>query len=282
MKLPDSFQKIVRDIYLPLAEIIVNKKQSQPLLVSINGAQGTGKSTLTCFMQQIIEVESGYHTAVLSLDDFYHTRKTREDLAKNIHPLFLTRGVPGTHDLDTLENVIQALRNNETCMAPKFNKASDNPYHKSDWQTYDRTIDIILFEGWCNNSPVQSTTELAQPVNELEKKEDTEGIWRHHANECLAQYHQRVFDHADMCIMLQAPDFEHVFQWRSLQEQKLEARTPDNQQSHIMNDTELTRFIQHYERISRHSLHHLPGTADVILPVSADHTITGIITKQNK
>jgi D-glycerate 3-kinase len=44
-----------------------------------------------------------------------------------------------------------------------------------------------------------------------------------------------------------------------------------------MNDTELKRFIQHYERISRHTLLHLPHTADVVLPVAEDHSITGII-----
>jgi D-glycerate 3-kinase len=46
-----------------------------------------------------------------------------------------------------------------------------------------------------------------------------------------------------------------------------------------MNDTELQRFIQHYERISRHTLEHLPALADVVLPVAADHSITGIVQK---
>ena len=79
--------------------------------------------------------------------------------------------------------------------------------------------------------------------------------------------------------MLKAPDFEHIYEWRSLQEQKLASSSEHLEQNKVMNDTELQRFIQHYERISRHTLEHLPAQADVVLPVAADHSITGIVQK---
>ena len=80
-----------------------------------------------------------------------------------------------------------------------------------------------------------------------------------------------------MCIMLKAPDFECIYEWRSLQEQKLKSSSKHQKQHRVMNEAELARFIQHYERISRHTLEHLPSTADVVLPIAADHTITGIV-----
>jgi D-glycerate 3-kinase len=275
-RLPASFEKIVCNIYLPLAQIIIDKKQHQPLLVNINGAQGTGKSTLTSFLKTIIESEFGCETAELSLDDFYYTRSERHKIAMQVHPLFITRGVPGTHDTGLIENVLDALINRRFCRAPRFDKAGDERCVESEWTDYKRPVDVILFEGWCNGSPVQSQAELASPVNELEADEDADGIWRQHANEQLKYYHQHIFKHADLNIMLNAIDFERIYQWRRLQEKKLEQSSSAIRQ-HIMNDAELKRFIQHYERISRHTLSHLPAVADIVLPVAADHSITDII-----
>jgi D-glycerate 3-kinase len=282
LRLPESFELIVRDIYLPLAERIIARKHDQPLLISINGAQGTGKSTLTTFLKHIIESEQQYSVAAFSLDDFYLTRSGREQLAKQVHPLLLTRGVPGTHDLGLMVDVIDALMNRHACKAPRFDKAIDDRYPESEWYEYEQPVDIILFEGWCNSSPFQSSQELAEPVNELEAEEDREGVWRDYCNDKLQVYHQQIFDHADMSIMLKAPDFERIYEWRRLQEHKLRASTPSDQQHRIMDDDQLRRFIQHYERISRHTLEHLPEIADIVLPITAEHAITGIEQKHEQ
>lgn len=277
MSLPANFEAVIADIYLPLSRILISKVSHQPLLVSINGAQGTGKSTLTTFIKHIIESEMQSQVAALSLDDFYSTRQRRMELATRVHPLLVTRGVPGTHDADLIEGVLDALMHARPCRVPRFNKAIDDRCEEQDWQIQDKPVDVILFEGWCNSSPVQNEQELQQPINELEAIEDAQGIWRQYTNDQLKEYHRRFFQHADLCVMLQAPDFEHIYQWRHLQEQKLKACTPEHQQSRILNDAELRRFLLHYERISRHTLSHLPGLADVLLPVASDHSITGIV-----
>lgn len=276
LQLPESFQQIVSDIVMPLANIIIDKKKTQPLLVSINGAQGTGKSTLTTFLRLIIESELNCNVAELSLDDFYCTRTERIRLAQQVHPLFITRGVPGTHDLNLLDLVIESLLTHQKCKVPRFNKARDDRYPESDWSFCHSNTEIILFEGWCNNSPWQNQDQLAQAINQLEKNEDPDASWRNYANEQLKEYHRRVFDRTDLCIMLQAPDFEHIYEWRRLQEQKLKANTPIDQQNRVLSDTALKRFIMHYERISRHTLRYLPNIADLVLPVAADHSIVSI------
>ena len=280
MQLPDSFQEIVSNIYLPLSRIIMQQKKGQPLLVSINGAQGTGKSTMARFIRHIIESEACCHVADLSLDDFYSVREKRISLSEDVHPLLATRGVPGTHDLDLTEQVIDSLLSRKACRIPRFNKAIDDRDAESAWTDCVEPVDVILFEGWCNNSPAQSPSELERAINELEEKEDPHGIWRQYVNEKLTEYKQRLFDQADMCIMLKAPDFECIYEWRSLQEQKLATGSAHLKQNRLMNKAELKRFIQHYERISRHTLAHLPDTADVVLPVAADHSITGIVQKE--
>ena len=286
-QLPDSFHEIVSNIYLPLSQIILQRKKDQPLVVSINGAQGTGKSTMTTFLKQIIESEMKCHVADLSLDDFYSVREKRMLLAEKIHPLFATRGVPGTHDVALLEQVLDQLVDQQPCKVPSFNKAIDDRCDESEWTHYNDPVELVLFEGWCNNSPAQSQQALEKPVNALEENEDPQGVWRQHVNEQLIDYQQRIFNRADICIMLKAPDFDCIYEWRSLQEQKLkeqemEAGSAYRKQSRVMNASELARFIQHYERISRHTLAHLPKTADIILPVAADHAITGIVQNDMK
>jgi len=280
MLLPERFNDIIGSIYLPISKLIVDKKQSRPLLVSINGAQGTGKSTLTTFIKQIIESEYNYNVAAFSLDDFYLTRELRKQLSHKIHPLLKTRGVPGTHDINLLENVLNSLLRGDTCSVPVFNKAKDNQVHRNDWINYNKRVDIILFEGWCNNSPIQNISELKNPINELEENEDKQGIWRTYANDKLDEYHQRVFKHADLCVMLKAPDFKYIYEWRNVQEHKLKLETPEFQQSHIMQKDDLVRFIQHFERITRHTIKHLPDDADLVIPINADHSINRILQRK--
>jgi len=282
MMLPDVFNNIIYNTYIPLIEIILARKQSQPLLISINGAQGAGKTTLTTFIKLIIESELNYPTAILALDDFYYSRADRIQLSESVHPLFITRGVPGTHDINWLEDVVSALKNHTSIIAPRFNKALDDRTHESGWTHYNNDIEVILFEGWCNHSPYQSKNELLLPVNDLEKNMDQEGIWRNHANEQLKQYHQRLFNQTDISIMLKAPDFNHVYEWRNLQEKKLGDNITNTSQLHIMNEKEINNFIQHYERISRHTIEYLPDKADIIIPIAPDHSFQDIIVNHHK
>ena len=276
LQLPPDFIRIVDEIYIPLARAVINKKSVEPLFVSINGAQGTGKSTLTRFLKLIIESEFACHVAEFSLDDFYLTRKQRVQVADKIHPLFGTRGVPGTHDINLIESTLSNLCDRKVTEIPRFNKATDDRCAQSEWTRLITPVDVILFEGWCNHSTIQQTDELLEPINELERTEDPDAIWRNHSNEMLKEYHQRIFNFADLCIMLQAPDFESVYGWRKLQEAKLRESTRPTEQARIMNDKELARFIQHYERITRHTLDHLPKLANLILPITSGHKMTRI------
>src|SRR4051812_33755031 len=74
---------------------------SSPFILGISGLQGSGKSTLAT---ELIDAarRRGWSAVSLSLDDVYLTRAERESLARAVHPLLRTRGVPGTHDLTLL------------------------------------------------------------------------------------------------------------------------------------------------------------------------------------
>ena len=106
-RLPDTFLKLIDDHYSPLAEWVVARRQpGKTLFLGINGAQGTGKSTLADYLRLALEIEYDWHVAVLSIDDFYLTKAERTQLAEDVHPLLVTRGVPGTHDIQMLADCL--------------------------------------------------------------------------------------------------------------------------------------------------------------------------------
>jgi len=280
LQLPATYMDLVQRIYVPLVAMLKQKKSGSPLFVSISGAQGAGKTTLVAFLKLLLESEHQLSTLALSLDDFYLGRQQRERLAKRIHPLFITRGVPGTHHLKKLEEVIKALLSGHACLIPTFNKATDDQFPESNWFSCQQRADIILFEGWCNNCPVMTSEQLSEPVNELEATEDKQAVWRTYSNEQLLQYHQHIYSRTDVLLMLKAPDFEQVFAWRRQQEDKLRLQTPARESSHIMDNAQLERFIMHFERNTRHSLEYLPENADIVLPLTSTHDISRIIQRQ--
>ena len=82
-----------------------------------------------------------------------------------------------------------------------------------------------------------------------------------------------VFDNIDLLVMLKVPSFEKVYEWRKLQEDKLRKTTLKVENSRIMTDSELDRFISHYERLTRFILSEMPQRADMLFHISNDHSI---------
>ncbi|MCK4709050.1 MAG: phosphoribulokinase [Gammaproteobacteria bacterium] len=284
--LPDDFMLTVRRWYLPVAEQIsqAKRKSQESLLVSFNGSQGSGKSTITAFLRLILIHHFELNTVEVSIDDFYLTRQSRLQLASDVHPLFETRGVPGTHDVKLITETFNCLQHcspRYPCVVPQFDKASDDRKPQSEWPVIKDPVDIILFEGWCNHAPVESAQQLELAINDLERDEDSEGRWRSYSNQQLAEYHRLFFDQADMLIYLKVPSFEKVYEWRGLQEQKL-AKQNKREKNAVMDERQLHRFIQHYERITRSCLKKLPASADIVLYLNGNHAIESIKIKGSR
>jgi D-glycerate 3-kinase len=217
----------------------------------------------------------GLNAINLSIDDFYLTRADREMLARTVHPLLATRGVPGTHDVDLALKTIASLREPGRVAIPRFNKAIDDRVPQEQWPVIQAPVDVIVLEGWCLAVPAQQEGALLQPINTLEAKEDPEGHWRRHVNAQIETAYSRLYSMIDYLIMLKAPDFAKVFEWRQNQEDKLAASTGAAAGSRVMTPEQLHRFIQHYERITRHGLETLPRKADVVFELTDEQTIKG-------
>ena len=166
------------------------------------------------------------------------------------------------------------------CELPRFNKAIDDRCGTEDWQKLIGPIDAVILEGWFVGAPPQATRDIELPINALEKTEDADGSWRKYANYQLADQYQSAFDQLDLLIMLKAPSFKQVSEWRSLQEEKLKKIGPLDSPG-IMDEEQLARFIQHYERLTRHCLEYLPVKADVLFDLDTDHRIAGVYGQAN-
>lgn len=279
-KLPDSYLHLAQSWFLPLLNRVANKVQlhhggaNAPFLLGINGAQGSGKSTLSSLLVCLCKDVYDLNAVCMSLDDFYLTKDERLALSKEVHPLLQTRGVPGTHDIGLLQQTLKNLKANQACKIPVFAKDIDDRAPKDNWQSVHESPDLIILEGWCVGIPGQTEKELVTAVNSLEHNHDEDGVWRHYANQKLCDEYQNVFSQFDYLIMLKAPSFHQIFAWRCEQEHKMQAKNiAAGLPAGGMSDNQIDAFIQHYQRITEHGLTHLPALCDEVFELNQQRSI---------
>ena len=286
-RLPASFISVAQDYYLPLAEHVAgwHIEADAPLGVAINGGHGSGKSTLARFMSVYLSEQYGLRTFVLSLDDLYKTKAERLELGASVHPLLATRGVPGTHDLKIgmeCANVCLGYENKSTAI-PRFEKETDDRAPRNQWYTVDAAFDVVILEGWCVSAVAESESAMDIAINELERDEDSNGIWRSYVNMMLREQYQIFFKLFTKTVLLRAPSFESIVSWRKKQERKLREKLAIAGKlvdfSGLMSDAEIERFVMHYERLTRWMLLEMPCRADACLYLNKDHGIDRLVVK---
>ncbi|WP_374529212.1 kinase [Novosphingobium sp.] len=237
-------------------------------VLGVCGAQGSGKSTLVATLAERL-TQAGVAVAALSLDDLYRTHAERQALAREVHPLLATRGVPGTHDVALGLATIAALERGEAAALPRFDKAADDRVPRGEWPHAPANAQVLLLEGWCLGAKPQDTAALAAPVNDLEAREDPDGVWRVHVNAALEADYQRLFARLDRLLLLAAPGWDVVAGWREQQEAELRQIGG----ARVMNPAGVARFIQHYERLTRHILSEMPTRADLTVRLGPNREV---------
>jgi D-glycerate 3-kinase len=263
--------------YLPISKMIkkeyIKKKKTQ--IIGLTGGQGTGKSTISNILKIILKEAYKLETVIFSIDDFYKTLKERKKMSKKLSTLFLTRGVPGTHDTRMLFQCIKDLKNNnfKRLTIPSFDKSIDDRTKKSKWLKVKKKPNIVIFEGWCVGATAQKNKDLNSSINKLEKDKDKKKIWRKRVNTELKKNYKKIFELIDKLIFLRVPSFKYVFEWRLLQEKKLKITSKGNK---IMTNRQIKNFIMYYERLTKHMLKTLPKKADTIISIDKKHMLKSI------
>ena len=263
--------------YLPLSKMINDEflKNKKTKVIGLTGGQGSGKSTISNILKIILKEGFRLETVIFSIDDFYKTLKERKIMSKKISPLFLTRGVPGTHDVRMLKSCIKNLKKKrfKTLMIPKFDKSIDDRCLKSKWLRVKKKPNVVIFEGWCVGVSPQKKKDLIFPINKLEKEKDEKKVWRMRVNSEIKNQYQKVFNLIDKMIFLKVPNFKYVFKWRLLQEKKLKITSKGKK---TMTEEQISNFIMFYERLTKHMLKNLPKKVNSVINIDKKHRLKSI------
>jgi D-glycerate 3-kinase len=252
--------------YRALAETLVARwVERGPRRVGLAGGQGAGKSTLGRAIEGA-GARVGLRIAVLSLDDFYLSRAERQRLAAAVHPLFETRGPPGTHDIARCRAAMTALLRAGEVELPSFDKGRDDTGPS---RHVRGPFDLVLLEGWCVGAPASAPGDLDRPRNRLERELDPDGVWRRHVNACLAGDYATLWRELEELVFLRVPGLEAVRRWRLQQEA---ARPPARR----LGAERVARFVEHFERITLAMLDALPDLADCVVDLTEDHSVASV------
>ena len=258
--------------YLPLSEWIysVYIKDRKIKIIGLSGGQGSGKSTITRILKFILKKKYGLNLCVFSIDDFYKTKSERKKMSEKDHPLFLTRGVPGTHDTQLLNNILKKFKKKKfkNLLIPKFDKSIDDRSKKFKWQKIKKRPDIVILEGWCVGATHQKESDLKKPLNSIEKKFDQKLIWRRKVNYYLKNQYKKIFNKIDKLVYLKAPNFSYIYKWRLLQEQKMKLTLKNKK---TMSKQQVKEFIMYYERITKHMIKNFYKISDMTIFLDKYH-----------
>jgi len=271
--------KSLKKVYIPISFWIENKykKKDKILFLGLCGGQGSGKTTIARILKIILKKFFKREIYVSSIDDFYKTLKDRDKISSSIHPLFKTRGVPGTHDTNLIKKFFIYIRkkNFRKFKIPKFDKSTNERFKKKYWHIINKRPEIVILEGWCVGAKPQSNSIIKKPVNILEKYEDKNLVWRKHVNKKLKNEYKKIFSIIDHFIFMKIPNFDLVFKWRLLQENKLKKKSQFKK--NIMSYNEIRRFIMFYQRITLQMIKDLSKSASIIMLLKKNHEIKKLL-----
>ena len=272
---------ILKRDYIPMSFWIEKKykEKGKTLFLGLSGGQGSGKTTIAGILKIILRKFFKRNVYTISIDDFYKTLNERNKMSQKIHPLFKTRGVPGTHDINLIRKFFTFIKRRKfkKFKLHKFDKSIDDRVKKEYWTSIKKRPEIIILEGWCVGAKPQSNSLIKNSINILEKNEDKNLAWRNYVNKKLKNEYKKIFSMIDHLIFIKVPNFNMVLKWRLLQERKLKKKSYLNKK--IMSHAQIKRFVMFYERITLQMIKDLNKYASLVILLKKNHEIKKILFK---
>ena len=275
-------ETMIKSFLIPLCFWISKKAdKKRPYFVGLAGGQGTGKTTISSLIKIILTKYFKLKVFRISIDDFYKTRKERINLSKRVHPMLLTRGVPGTHDIKMMLNFFKKVKSKKfkRLKLPTFNKAIDERFKKKYWYNLNNKPDVIIFEGWCVGAKSEKNNSLKKTINSIEKASDQKQIWRKYVNQQLKSKYKNLYSQLNCLIYLKAKNFSLLQKWRLKQERKLWLNSKKTSNLKIMSKGDVINFMQTYQRITQNMFRHIPKYASIIFNLNSNHQIKSAVYK---
>ena len=226
-----------------------NKHLPSPLLVFVSGPQGSGKSYNSEILRRSLK-EKGVKVALVSIDDFYLTHEDQLALQKKFpeNRLLHGRGLPGTHDLTALRDVLESLRQKDggSVSLPVYDKSKfDGQGDRSGMVDVQLPLECIIIEGWFlgfqpldtdalkNRYEAGSSTLKAHGIQDLVQ-----------VNESLSEYGRLLWNSGcfdTIGIKFATDDVKNVYTWRLQQEHSL-----IKERGQGMDDKQVEAFVDRY------------------------------------
>ena len=196
--------------------------------------------------------------------------------------MLLTRGVPGTHDINLMLNFFRKVKRRKfkRLKLPTFNKAIDDRFNKKRWYDLKKRPDVIIFEGWCVGAKSEKNNTLKKTINSLEKAKDQKQIWRKYVNNQLKSKYKNLYSQLNCLIYLKAKNFSLLQKWRLKQERKLWLKSKSKSNLKIMSKGDVLNFMQTYQRITQNMFRYMPKYASIILNLNTNHQIKSAVYKK--
>jgi D-glycerate 3-kinase len=207
-------------VYIPLAQWILEQKRARSHRVyvfGINGTVGRGKTTLAealhLILQEVLPAFSG-QPLVLSLDDYYLPKKSREQpafRARGYDPEGISnRGPAGTHDIGRLRHDLKSMEvstSRSRFDLPVFDKQADDRLARP--RQVQGKVGVVLLEGWLVGC--RTDVPLYRMSSEL----------RRSVAQALHDY-RPVFDRLDALWAFRPPSIAQTIHQRWRQQQNLD------------------------------------------------------------
>ncbi|KAJ2160080.1 hypothetical protein GGF46_002538 [Coemansia sp. RSA 552] len=253
----DRVRRVGRFVESKLAQ----KRQASesPLIVGINGPQGSGKTTMVRGLASYLRARS-IKTVGFSLDDIYLTNSQQLALAETHrdNPLLKYRGQPGTHDVELGRSTLLSLLAGSPTDIPAFDKGLNAGYGdrvpKSQWTRVDAPVDVVLFEGWCLGFRALDAAQFARFIADVRSSSDARYKYSRgysdaslgQVNANLNRYERALYPLVDAWVQMRVADLDVVYRWRKEQEDELAASGRPSLSDQDLEDF-VSRFMPGYE-----------------------------------
>ena len=205
-------------VILPILSDIYTLRNStqKRIVIGLSALPGTGKTTLGLLLNKL-SLKMDIKATVVSMDDFY-LPFSEMNIAIKDNPWKVSRGFPGSHSIDLIEERILEWKNTGRFVYPVFDKSLRNGLgDRSSWKI--DFPEILILEGWflgvnkISNQNIDKE-KIQPPLNPFEVK------YRSKIQSNLSEY-LKIWQLIEKIWQIKPREFSYMDHWKSDQENEM-------------------------------------------------------------